>query len=106
MNDKQFFTTEEERALLLAFITWIFPSSLEKEGSMIIVDTPVGMMSWYIQPEYKMFFSHLPENMNRIVPLWTDKEKYDLLIRLAKKVGGVIVALGMLSGLDLGGKNE
>lgn len=105
MSEKQVYTTEEERALLLVFITWVFPSSLEKDGTMIVVDSPVGTMSWYILPDHKDFFKHLPEGMNRPIPIWSDKEKYDLLIRLAKKVGGIIVALGMLSEMDLGGKN-
>lgn len=102
MLKNQFYTTEEERALLLEFISWIFPSSLEKDGTVIVVDSPVGTMSWYIQPVHKELFKHLPEDMNRIVPVWTDKEKYDLLIKLAKKVGGIIIALGMLS--DFGGE--
>jgi len=41
--------------------------------------------------------------MNRVTPVWTDEEKYDLLIKLAKKVGGIVVALGMLSSFGFGG---
>jgi hypothetical protein len=101
------YTTEEERNSFIAFITWIFPSSLEssqgKEYVTVVVDTPVGMLSWYVPMEHKHYFKHLPENMNRVTPVWTDEEKYDLLIKLAKKVGGIVVALGMLSSFGFGG---
>jgi hypothetical protein len=65
----------------------------------VIVDTPSGVLSWNIQSSNLELFKHLPVNMGRKAPVRTIQEKYEILLQLGKQTGGIIIALGMISGL-------
>jgi len=93
----QGYSEEEELSCFIVFLTWLFPSSLEE--NTVVIDTPVGVLCWRINQKHIDKYKHLPVNMDRQYDLKTDKEKYDLLLSLGKKVGGIVVALGMISGL-------
>jgi hypothetical protein len=96
-NRSQIFTEAQERDYFIAFLTWLYPASLEK--GTVIIDTPAGTLSWEIHPYTLEMFRHLPVNMGRKAPVRTMKEKYEILLQLGKQTGGIIIALGMISGL-------
>jgi hypothetical protein len=97
LNSNPYFTESKERDCFVAFLTWLFPASLEK--GVVVIDTPAGILSWGIHPSNLDMFKHLPVNMGRKAPIRTMKEKYEILLQLGKQTGGIIIALGMISGL-------
>jgi len=97
MFNMEVYTPEEEKEQLVALLTWLFPSSIEK--GTVVIDTPAGNFSWRIENENAVHFKHLPREMGRKAPVRSDKEKYELLQQLGKRIGGIIIALGMLSGI-------
>lgn len=90
-------TEEQERDCFVAFLTWLFPASLEH--GIVVVDTPSGILSWTVQSSSLELFRHLPVSMGRKAPIQTNKEKYEVLLQLGKQTGGIIIALGMITGL-------
>jgi hypothetical protein len=86
-----------ERDYFVAFLTWLYPASLEK--GVVVIDTPSGVLSWNTHSSSLELFKHLPVDMGRKAPVRTDREKYEILLELGKKTGGIIIALGMISGL-------
>jgi len=94
---RQIFTEARERDCFIAFLTWLYPASLE--SGIVIIDTPAGALTWSVDPVDHELFKHLPVNMGRKAPIRTMKEKYEVLLQLGKQTGGIIIALGMISGL-------
>jgi hypothetical protein len=97
LDRNPYYTESRERDCFIAFLTWLFPASLE--NGIVVIDTPSGILSWAVNPSNLELFRHLPIDMGRKAPVRSVREKYEILLQLGKKIGGIIIALGMISGL-------
>lgn len=86
-----------ERNLLVAALSKVFPSSLERHSEedsewendwrwIVFIDLPSGQASWHIHDSEYELFSHLPVKAGRVWDGHSTEEKYARL----KAIGGFL----------------